>query len=197
MDFKNGNRKSADPRKRNAMLMADFAKAMTDAEIRTAAEYFGSIPWQAPWVKVKETSTVPKTHIEGGLFITQVGGATEPIGQRIIEVPENEELSEGLRDPRSGFIAHVPPGSLKKGEALVKNGAGKTIRCGVCHGEDLKGFGPVPGIAGRSPSYLIRQIYDMQVDARKGEWTMLMKPVVEKLDQDDLIAIGAYVASLQ
>jgi cytochrome c553 len=35
------------------------------------------------------------------------------------------------------------------------------------------------------------------VDSRKGEWTQLMKPVVEKLNDDDLIAIGAYVASLQ
>lgn len=197
MDFKNGNRKSADSRKRNAILMADFAKAMTDAEIRTAAEYFGGIPWQPLWVKVKETNTVPTTHIEGGLFIAHEGGATEPIGKRIVEVPENEDLSENLRDPRSGFIAYVPSGSLKKGEALVNNGGGKTVRCGVCHGEDLKGFGPVPGIAGRSPSYLIRQIYDMQVDARKGEWTQLMKPVVAKLTEDDLIAIGAYVASLK
>jgi len=197
LDFKNGNRTSSDPRKRNAALMAGFAKAMTDAEIKAAAEYFGSIAWQPLWVKVRETSTVPKTHIDNNLFIPSEGAGTEPIGKRIVEVPENEDASENLRDPRSGFIAYVPPGSLKKGEALVNGGGGKTVRCGICHGQDLKGFGPVPGIAGRSPSYLIRQIYDMQVDARKGEWTQLMKPVVAKLTEDDLIAIGAYVASLQ
>ncbi len=198
MDYKNGKRKSSDPRKRNANLMVGFAKAMTDEEIRTAAEYFASIPWQPLWVKVKETTTVPKTHIDNGLFIPNEGAETEPIGKRIVEVPENEDLSENLRDPRSGFIAYVPVGSVKKGEWLVTTGGdGKTVRCAVCHGPDLKGLGPVPGIAGRSPSYLIRQIYDMQVDARKGEWTPLMKPVVEKLDEDDLIAIGAYVAASQ
>jgi cytochrome c553 len=198
MDYKNGNRKSSDSRKRNANLMVGFAKAMTDAEIRTAAEYFASIPWQPLWVKVKETNTVPKTHVENGLFIPNEGAETEPIGERIIEVPENEDLSENLRDPRSGFIAYVPVGSIKKGEWLVTTGgAGKTVRCGVCHGPDLKGLGPVPAIAGRSPSYLVRQIYDMQVDARKGEWTPLMRPVVEKLNEDDLVAIGAYVASIQ
>lgn len=196
-DFKNGNRKSADARKRNANLMVGFAKAMTDAEIRAAAEYFGSIAWTPFWVKVKETNTVPKTHIDNGLFVPNEGTETEPIGKRIIEVPENEDSSENLRDPRSGFIAYVPPGSLKKGKSLVTTGGGgKTVRCGVCHGPDLKGLGPVPGIAGRSPSYLVRQIYDMQVEARKGEWTQLMKPVVAKLNEDDLIAIGAYVASL-
>lgn len=197
MDFKNGTRVSSDTRKRNAGLMVEFAKAMTDAEIRAAAEYFGAIPWKPLWVKVKETNTVPKTHIDNGLFVPNEGTETEPIGKRIVEVPENRDLSENLRDPRSGFIAYVPPGSLKRGESLVTTGGGgKTVRCGVCHGSDLKGLGPVPGIAGRSPSYLIRQIYDMQVDARKGEWAPLMKPVVAKLNDDDLIAIGAYVASL-
>ena len=197
-DFKNGNRKSADARKGNAGLMVGFAKAMTDEEIRAAAEYFGSIPWTPLWVTIKETNTVPKTHIDNGLFVPSDGNETEPIGKRIVEVPENKDLSENLRDPRAGFIAYVPPGSLKKGEALVTTGGGgKTVACAVCHGPNLKGFGPVPGIAGRSPSYLIRQIYDMQVDARKGEWTQLMKPVVEKLNEDDLIAIGAYVASLR
>ena len=184
-------------RKRNANLMVGFAKAMTDEEITVAAEYFGGIAWAPLWVKVKETNRVPKTHIDNGLFVPSEGAETEPIGKRIVEVPENEDLSENLRDPRSGFIAYVPPGSLKKGESLVTTGGARTVRCAVCHGPDLKGLGPVPGIAGRSPSYLIRQIYDMQVDARKGEWTQLMKPVVAKLNEDDLIAIGAYVASIQ
>ena len=198
MDFKNGDRKSSDERKRNANLMVGFAKAMTDAEVKAAAEYFGGIAWTRLWVKVEETNTVPKTHIDNGLFVPNEGTETEPIGKRIIEVPENEDSSENLRDPRSGFIAYVPTGSIKKGESLVMTGdRGRTVRCGVCHGPDLKGLGPVPGIAGRSPSYLIRQIYDMQVNSRKGEWTQLMKPVVEKLNNDDLIAIGAYVASLQ
>ena len=198
MDFKNGDRKSSDERKRNAGLMVAFAKAMTEAEMKAAAEYFGAIPWKPLWVKVKETSRVPTTHIDNNLFIPNEGSATEPIGKRIVEVPENDDLSEALRDPRSGFIAYVPPGSIKRGQSLVTTGGGgKTVRCGDCHGADLKGMGPVPGIAGRSPSYLIRQLYDMQVDARKGEWAQLMKPVVAKLTEDDLIAIGAYVASIQ
>jgi len=53
----------------------------------------------------------------------------------------------------------------------------------------------VPGIAGRSPSYMVRQMYDMQVGARHGEWTTLMKPVVAKLTDEDFVSIAAYVAS--
>jgi cytochrome c553 len=115
---------------------------------------------------------------------------------RIIETPENVEHTEILRDPRSGFIAYVPPGSVKKGEALVTSGgSGKTVACAVCHGADLRGMGPVPGLAGRSPSYLARQMHDMQAGARHGEWTELMKPVVARLTEDDLVSITAYLAS--
>jgi cytochrome c553 len=90
----------------------------------------------------------------------------------------------------------VPVGSLAKGEALVKGGVGKTIQCNVCHGPDLKGLGPLPSIAGRSPSYMFRQLYDFRHGARTGEWSPLMAPVVTNLDEQDMLAIVAYLASL-
>jgi len=153
------------------------------------------MPW-TPWVRVVETATVPKMVSRGGIWVPVEGGQREPIGTRIVETPEDPERTEILRDPRSGFIAYAPTGSLKKGEALVRTGGGRTEACGTCHGADLKGLGPVPGIAGRSPSYMARQLYDMQAGARRGEWADLMKPVVAKLTDDDLVSIVAYVASL-
>jgi cytochrome c553 len=194
MDFKNGLRKSSDPKKANTNLMIGFAKSMTDEEIRQAAEYFGSMKW-TPWIKVVETKMVPKTHLAGGMFLTLEGNEKEPLGQRIIETPVNAEGTEMLRDDHSGFIAYVPPGSIKKGEALVTTGAGKTTQCGACHGQDLMGLGPVPGIGGRSPSYLTRQLTDMQQGNRHGQWTELMKPVVSKLTEEDIMNIAAYTAS--
>jgi cytochrome c553 len=194
-DFKNGARKNADPRKANTNRMIGFAKAMTDDEIKAAAQYFSSMKW-TPWIKVVETDTVPKTRIAGGMFTALEGNDKEPIAGRVIEVPVNTEGTEQLRDARSGFIAYAPVGSLKKGEALVTAGGnGKTTQCGVCHGADLTGLGPVPGIAGRSPSYIARQLYDMKAGVRSGVWTQLMKPVVAKLNNDDIVAIVAYLAS--
>jgi cytochrome c553 len=193
-DFRNDLRKSADPRKANTNIMITIAKGLTDDEIKQAADYFSSMKW-TPWVKVIESDTVPKTRIAGGLFLKLDGNETEPIAGRIIEVAENTERTELLRDPRSGFVAYVPTGSIKKGESLVMTGAGKTTACGVCHGADLKGLGPVPGLAGRSASYTVRQMYDIQQGTRKGSWSALMKPVVEKLTPDDMVAIAAYTAS--
>ena len=191
MDFKNDARKSADARKTNTNRMIGFAKAMTDDEIKAAATYFASMKW-TPWIRVVETDSVPTTRIAGGMFIAAQGAEAgrEPIGARIIEVPENAEETETLRNPRSGFVAYVPKGSVKKGEALAMRG-----QCAFCHGDRLEGLGPVPGIAGRSPSYMVRQLYDMQHGARTGVWSELMKRVVAPLSTDDMLNLAAYAAS--
>jgi cytochrome c553 len=140
---------------------------------------------------------VPKFEIESdGLFLKMEGDETVPLGNRIIEVPDNREATAVLRDDHSPFTAYVPIGSIKKGEALVTTGgAGKTVPCGICHGSNLEGIGPVPPLAGRSPSYIARQIYDIQHGSRKGLWSTLMQKPVEKLTPDDIVAICAYITS--
>jgi cytochrome c553 len=202
MDFRKGARKTSDPRKANTAVMASFTQSLTDEDIKAAATYFSSIPAK-PWIKVVESDNVPKTKPNGGIFITLAGAdaGVEPLGDRIIETPVNAEDTEVRRNPRSGFIAYVPPGSIKKGEALVTTGTtasgGKVTACTACHGADLRGLGPVPRLAGRSPSYIARQLYDMQHGNRAGTWTPLMVPVVSNLGPDDLLAAAAYLASLQ
>jgi cytochrome c553 len=195
-DFRNDLRKTADTRKGNTAVMTTIAKGMSEAEMKAAAEYFAQIPWNTPWIKVIESATVPKTRSAGGMWMSLENSETEPIGNRIIEMPANNELVE-LRDyhAEGSFVAYVPPGSVKKGETLANSGA-KVTRCGVCHGSDLQGMGPVPGIAGRSPSYIARQLHDMQSGTRNGPWVILMKPVLDKMTGDDILNVTAYVSSL-
>ena len=192
-DFKNGDRKSAEPRMGPPNAMIQDAKAATDEDIRTAAAYFSSFPFKR-WIRVVESMEVPKTRIAGSMHVPTNEGA-EPMGRRIIEIPEDLERTE-LRDGTSGFVAYVPIGSIARGETLVKTGgSGKTVACVTCHGATLKGLGPVPPLAGRSPSYTVRQLFDMQQGVRKGSWSALMKAAVEKLTIDDMINIAAYTAS--
>jgi cytochrome c553 len=197
-DFRGGARHTSDPRKDNTARMAGFAAALTDDEMIAAANYFAAVP-ATQWIKVEETDTVPKTRPQGGIFFKVKGAdaGTEPLGNRIIETPVDDEQTEVLRNSHSGFIAYVPPGSLKKGEAIVSTGAGKVTACVACHGPDLRGLGPVPRLAGRSPSYIVRQLYDMQTGHRLGAWTPLMIPVVANLTNDDMLAAAAYLASLK
>ena len=203
-DFRSGLRHTADPRKPNTNTMIELAKAMTDDELKAAAAYFSSMKW-TPWVRVVETSLVPKTRIAGNLFLPTSPEKTEPIAGRIIEVPENAEQTETLRNPHVGFVAFVPVGSIKKGKDLVTTGGmkivgntivqGKTTACTACHGLDLMGVADVPPIAGRSPSYLVRQMWDMQQGTRNGASAQLMKLVVANLTEEDFVAIAAYVSS--
>ena len=122
--------------------------------------------------------------------------APKPIGNRIIEVPQRTGRSLEVTITHSGFVAYVPKGSVAKGEALVtKGGDAKTTPCVACHGETLKGVGAVPRIAGRSPLYIVRQLYNIQSGARSGTGVEPMKPVVANLKYDDMLSIAAYVAS--
>lgn len=201
-DFKDGARSSYDKRKRNTGQMIAIAQGLSPEEAQTAAAYFSSMKW-TPYVKVVETDTVPKTRFVGGggglcMPLTGAEAGMEPLGNRIIETPVSPEETEPLRNPRSGFIAYVPPGSLKRGEDLVLHGGdGKTVGCAACHGEGLKGHENFPSLAGRSPSYLARQLLDFKHFTRVGPGAQLMQPVVANLSEDDIQAIVAYVASLK
>jgi len=192
-EFKSGNRSSQLAGR--SVNMIRFATNMTDEEMKQAAQYFSSIK-QTTWNKIVEAREVPKSYVgEGNMRFAAEGGAKEPIGKRIIELPQDEEGAK-LRDPHSPFMAYVPMGSIKAGETLAATGGnGKTIQCSFCHGPDYKGIGNVPGIAGRSPIYIFRQLSDIQKGTRRGNAVALMRPVVAKLSQDDMIALASFMAS--
>lgn len=191
-EFKTGLRTNAVPRVANN-LMVKLSMAVTDQELKEAAVYFASIKPRSNIVVV-EADTVPKTQVRD-LFLAPLDGTEkEPIGQRIIEIPENVEQFVS-RDSRARFIAYVPPGSVQKGQALTAKGDPR-VQCATCHGTDLKGTAVAPGIAARSPTYMFRQLYDFKSGARKGANSELMRPVVENLGIDDMIALVAYSASL-
>jgi cytochrome c553 len=196
LDFKSGARKSSVPELAPQRLKASLAKAITQAEIEAAAGYFSAIKPRSI-VRVVEASMVPRTVVSGWFLVAQKDGDMEPIGQRIIEVPENVDQFVS-RDTRARFIAYVPPDSIKKGQELATTGGGgKTVQCDTCHGPDLKGVNAVPGIAGRSPSYIVRQLYDFKHGSRAGANSAEMRPSVEKLLIEEMIALGAYAASLR
>ena len=195
-DFRSGARKSSEPRHLPVANMISRETKATSQETAAAAEYFSKLE-RNPWIRVVETSTVPKTHVAGWMLVADTPAATEPIGQRIIEMPEDLERTE-LRDDASGFVAYVPEGSLKRGERLASTGgAGKMSPCAKCHGPDLRGSGNVPPIAGRSPSYIVRQLFDMKSGARSGALSLQMRRQVAKLSLDDMIAVAAFVSSLK
>jgi cytochrome c553 len=188
-EFKSGARSGS-----NASAMINIAKTISEADVKAAAAYYSSQRY-SKWYKVVESDTVPKSYVgNGGMRLAVENGGTEPLGDRIIELPE-DNLSAESRDSRRGFIAHVPPGSLKKGESIVVTGGGKVPPCNICHGPDLRGLMDVPQIVGRSPTYVFRQLNDVKMGNRTGVRASMMKAVGDNLEPDDMIAIAAYLAS--
>ena len=187
-DFRNGARKDR--------VMNGIAAEMTDEEIRQAAEWFSELT-PAPWNRVVETDTVPGTYVgEGFMRFAHPDQTREPVGNRIITLPEDPARARN-RDPKSGFIAYVPTGSIARGEDLVRTGGdGRTIACTICHGDDLRGLADVPRLAGLHSIYLVRQLYLYQNGERDGLGAELMEMPVAQLDDEDILAISAYLGSL-
>jgi cytochrome c553 len=195
-DFKNGRRESADHRKIETQLMIAFAKAMTSEDIEVAARYYSSLN-PTPWIKVVESNTVPKTMMRDGVFVPIVGegAGAEPLGSRIVEVPSNiDDFTK--HSPRASFTAYVPKGSVERGESLVRTGAGVIVPCVECHGDNLRGGGAFPSIAGRAPSYLMRQMFDMVQRKREGLLSIQMAPLLYTINEEDMMAASAYLATL-
>jgi len=193
-DFKSGSRKSSLAALGPPKNMIATAKAATDEDVAQAAAYFSRLK-PRKLITVVESAEVPKTYVAAFVYSPREGSEKEPIGNRIIEMPKDLEQFES-RDSHSEFVAYVPPGSIAKGRDLAEaGGGGKTTACSTCHGKDLRGIGATPGIAGRSPSYLMRQLYDMKHGARAGAGSEPMKLVLKNLGEADLLSLAAYAAS--
>jgi len=193
-EFRAARRRSSEPRHLPASLMAQRESHASAQDTLAAARYFSALKAK-PWIRVIETATVEPMHVAGWMLVSSGVADREAIGERIIETPEHLEQTE-LRDDRSGFVAFVPPGSVSAGRELVERGSGRTMPCAACHGSHLKGLGTVPSLAGRSPSYLVRQLYDLKSSARGGPAVQPMLPVIANLTVADMGAIAAYAASL-
>ena len=195
-DFKSGAREPSVPKLVPPRLMIEFREEDDRRRERAGSGLFFGTDATSDDQGYRNRDGA-KTRVAGWFLTALPGGEKEPIAGRIIEVPEHPEQFE-MRDSHSHFIAYVPPGSVEKGRQFVESGGdGKTAPCTICHGPNLKGLGPIPGIAGRSPSYIVRQLYDFQHGARTGPWSPLMAPNVVKLTIDDMVSLAAYAASLQ
>jgi cytochrome c553 len=189
-DFKSGAR--GGPR---SGAMATFAKGLSDDEVKEIAAYYAGLK-PVQWTRITEANVVPKTVVGRNSQRTRLEGSeTEQVGNRIIEFASSPAAVRQMAEP--AFVAFAPPGALGNGKNLVTTGgAGKTQACSGCHGDKLQGEDDVPGIAGHSPVYIARQIYSFKNGVRKGPLAEIMKGVIGKLSDDDVIRVASYVSSL-
>jgi cytochrome c553 len=194
LDLRSGARKPVGPKEYAPNQgMAKLAHALKDAEIDESAKYFAQQKLRRH-VWIVESLRIPRA--EPAAWIYEEVGGTEDLAGRLLEVTNALDRHE-RRDDRLEYTAYAPPGSLLLGKRLVTAGeGGKTQKCATCHGPKLQGLENVPALAGRSPSYLLRQLLSFQHGLRVNEAGKAMQPVVEKLELADMVAIAAYLGSL-
>jgi cytochrome c553 len=189
--FRDGDRQNI-----RAPAMVEMAYAISEKDLRAAAQYFSAIPKsQQKWIRVVETSRAPASHVGGGgARFFDHGAETMPVAPDMIyEVAESDQVE--LRNDHVGFVDYVPMGSLAKGRIVAMGNHGQMRSCGSCHGDDYRGHEDAPRIAGRSAYYLIRQLADMKAGNRKGPALGRMKEIIGKLSDADILNVAAYMAS--
>jgi cytochrome c553 len=178
-----------------ADFMRNVADSATTSEVAAAARYFSKIAPRRR-ARVVETERIPRVRPGVGLYFLATEGGDEPLGQRLIEVASDAERHE-LRDAGAEYVAYVPPGSIARGRSLATRGVpGVGKSCTSCHGPRLRGIAPVPPIAGRSPSYMLRQLLGFASGARSSPEAAPMRAIAEALRLEDMIAAAAYAGSL-
>lgn len=177
-----------------AFLTALKGRYSTD-QIRAAAQYFASLkPRQ--WIRVVETDVVPASAVNPQtLMRLPISGAgTEPLGHRIVELPE-DPVRLVYRDSHSGFVAYVPKHSITVGQTLVASTESGLPPCTACHGSRLAGSAIAPPLAGRPPTYIVRQLWAYQNGDRNPESAAAMRSIVANLAPEQMVNIAAFLAS--
>jgi cytochrome c553 len=199
LDYRSGKRKAMGPEQyRPGQSMVAMAKALTDQEIDDSAKFYSQ---QKPRRRtyIIESLRIPRA--ERGAWLYYEVGGTEDLDGRLLEVTQDLVRHE-RRDDRMEYLAYVPPGAINRGKRLVTTGksvkddAVRTQICSQCHLANLKGTAVIPPIAGRSPTYLLRQMLAFRNGQRTNEHAAQMHPVVEKLTLEEMVDIVAYVSSL-
>ena len=195
-DMKSGARSTAMAGWGPFSNMHRVADSVTATEARAAAAYFARVPARRHFAVV-ERAQIPAVYQVAFVYAVKKDGGTEPIDGRLIEIADDLERHE-LRDPKATYTAFVPPGSIAAGKRIAMAKEKTPLRaCASCHGPSLLGVGPIPPIAGRSPSYLLRQLLAFRNGARVTATSAPMQTVAASLDLTQMIAVSAYAGSLR
>src|SRR6266566_570737 len=123
------------------------------------------------------------------------GGWSYREDRRLLELAAQSRSAEEIAHLMNRSPDAVRRLAIRLGVSLRKNSRQSTPTERLIAGR-TSGTAVAPGIAARSPTYAFRQLYDFKSGGRKGANSELMKPVVENLSIDDMIALVAYTASL-
>jgi cytochrome c553 len=186
-DFKSGARRGLAPGYAPTDGMIKLAKSLSESDLAAAADYFAALRMTRR-TRVVETDRIPKLDVVGWIYASRTEKATEPLGKRLLEITKDVQAHEQRADGLL-YVAYVPVGSISRGKVVAKI-------CIACHGDKLRGVGLIPPLAGRSPTYILRQLTAFRTGARAGVTGAPMKPVVAGMNLNSMMDVSAYLGSL-
>jgi cytochrome c553 len=191
--LQSGTRQGARPGWPPITAMLKTAHALTAADITSAATYFSNRTF-VERTQVVEAGDIPAVVPDAYIYRRLPGNHKEKLGARIIETPDDFNRFE-LRDGTLGFTTYVPLGSIARGQTLAETGnRGRIPTCMVCHGSGLRGTAIAPPLAGRSATYLFRQLDAFRTGSRQAQ---AMQTELSHLSMSEFIDLAAYAASLK
>jgi cytochrome c553 len=195
-DMQAGLRKAPDPKFGPAgnMILTITNSQLSSTDTEEAAKYYASLTY-SKHTKIVETTDIPPIHTDSFVYVFDRTGLRQPLGERIVEGPEDFERFE-MRDANVGFTAYVPVGAVARGKGLAAGDGTARASCESCHGPGLKGSAVAPPIAGRPLTPTFRQLYAFKTGTRSGSGAVLMKPIVAPLSTAQMIDLAAFVGSL-
>lgn len=180
----------------NSRVMQLVATHLSAADIQTAAAYYAALAMPPDRIHVVETGRVPALHTDYWMLLPTPLAGAQALGNRLIETPAEVEQMK-RRDARAGYVAFVPNGSIARGRTLAAGAADHPSSCASCHGLQLRGSATAPPLAGRSPTYITRQLVQFRLGGRRGPQSEAMQKVVAPLTLGDMISLAAYTATLK
>ena len=90
---------------------------------------------------------------------------------------------------------------IEKGENIYRGGITETrvAACMGCHSPSGKGNGPAgwPSLIGQHPEYIVSQLQAFKSGLRANDTGSMMRNVVERMSDEEMAAVAAYVAGIQ
>jgi cytochrome c553 len=111
-------------------------------------------------------------------------------------------LSAHFHDLDAKPLGGAPKDLVSTGKKIYQEGAGSDVpACGTCHGEDAKGNGPFPRLAGQLHDYVFNKLVNWSKergqDPAKPDTSAIMEPIAHGLTQDQVRAVAAYLNYLE
>ena len=103
-----------------------------------------------------------------------------------------QEPAPAATEPAGTEVA--PPAATLDGATLFMQRT-----CFACHGKDAKTpiLPEYPKLAGQNEAYMVRQIMDIKSGARNNGNTAAMQGILHLVNEDEIKALAAYLATLK